>query len=95
MHAFSQQIRHDKGDPSFEVQQRRVRSSVTSELSGILVMSHPTVAIVGAGPFGLSIAAYLRSFGVEFRIFGAPMNCWLAQMPKGMSLKSEGFASMR
>jgi cation diffusion facilitator CzcD-associated flavoprotein CzcO len=25
------------------------------------------VAIIGAGPFGLSVAAYLRSCGVDFR----------------------------
>lgn len=49
--------------------------------------------IVGAGPYGLSIAAHLRRRGVHFRIFGRPMNSWLAHMPKGMLLKSEGFAS--
>lgn len=51
------------------------------------------VAVIGAGPFGVSTAAYLRSRGVEFRIFGSPMNRWLTQMPAGMFLKSEGFAS--
>jgi hypothetical protein len=51
------------------------------------------VAIVGAGPYGLSIAAHLRACGVHFRIFGRPMHSWLAQMPKGMLLKSDGFAS--
>jgi len=51
------------------------------------------VAIVGAGPYGLSIAAQLAHRGVEHRILGNPMQFWLTQMPKGMSLKSEGFAS--
>lgn len=51
------------------------------------------IAIVGAGPYGLSIAAHLRHHGVPFRIFGRPMDSWLAHMPKGMLLKSEGFAS--
>jgi thioredoxin reductase len=51
------------------------------------------VAIIGAGPYGLSIAAYLKARGVDFRIFGSPMHTWLRQMPKGMRLKSEGFAS--
>jgi len=51
------------------------------------------VAIVGAGPYGLSIAAHLRHTGVPFRIFGRPMDSWLAHMPKGMMLKSDGFAS--
>lgn len=50
-------------------------------------------AIVGAGPYGLSIAAHLRSRGVPFRIFGRPMDSWLAHMPNGMMLKSDGFAS--
>jgi thioredoxin reductase len=51
------------------------------------------VAIVGAGPYGLSLAAHLRALGISFRIFGNPMSTWLTQMPKGMRLKSEGFAS--
>ncbi len=49
--------------------------------------------IVGAGPYGLSLAAYLRHSGVPFRIFGRPMESWKAHMPKGMCLKSDGFAS--
>ena len=51
------------------------------------------VAIVGAGPYGLSIAAHLSQLGVPFRIFGKPMESWLTQMPRGMLLKSDGFAS--
>ena len=51
------------------------------------------VAIVGAGPYGLSIAAHLRRRGVGFRIFGTPMHTWRNSMPAGMCLKSEGFAS--
>jgi len=50
-------------------------------------------AIVGAGPYGLSIAAHLRRQGLPFRIFGPPMDSWLTHMPKGMMLKSDGFAS--
>jgi lysine/ornithine N-monooxygenase len=51
------------------------------------------VVIVGAGPYGLSIAAHLASSGVRFRIFGHPMSVWRNHMPRGMRLKSEGFAS--
>ncbi len=51
------------------------------------------VAIIGAGPYGLSVAAHLRARGVEFRIFGRTMDSWLTQMPRGMHLKSEAFAS--
>src|SRR5580704_7606084 len=50
-------------------------------------------AIVGAGPYGLSIAAHLRRQGLPYRIFGPPMDSWLTHMPKGMMLKSDGFAS--
>lgn len=48
---------------------------------------------MGAGPYGLSIAAHLRKSGVGFRIFGEPMHSWAKRMPNGMFLKSEGFAS--
>jgi thioredoxin reductase len=51
------------------------------------------IAIVGAGPYGLSIAAHFRARGIPFRIFGPPMDSWLTHMPKGMMLKSDGFAS--
>lgn len=51
------------------------------------------VAVIGAGPYGLSIAAHLRARGVSFRIFGDPMESWRKSMPRGMLLKSEGFAS--
>src|SRR5580704_2529732 len=49
--------------------------------------------IIGAGPYGLSIAAHLRQAGVSYRIFGHPMDSWISRMPKGMMLKSDGFAS--
>ncbi len=51
------------------------------------------VAIVGAGPYGLSLAAQLRQARVDHRVFGQPMELWQRHMPKGMLLKSEGFAS--
>ena len=51
------------------------------------------VAIVGAGPYGLSLGAHLRATGVPFRQFGLPMQLWRSAMPAGMYLKSQGFAS--
>ena len=51
------------------------------------------VAIIGAGPYGLSLAAHLAGQGVNFRIFGNPMHTWRSSMPEGMVLKSEGNAS--
>jgi cation diffusion facilitator CzcD-associated flavoprotein CzcO len=50
-------------------------------------------AIIGAGPYGLSVAAHLRGAGVSFRQFGLPMRLWREAMPRGMFLKSQGFAS--
>lgn len=50
------------------------------------------VAIIGAGPYGLSLAAHLKDRGLPFRIFGRPMQTW-RDMPAGMFLKSLGFAT--
>ena len=51
------------------------------------------IAIIGAGPYGLSIAAHLAAQGIEACVFGQPMASWRDGMPRGMRLKSEGFAS--
>jgi thioredoxin reductase/predicted ATP-grasp superfamily ATP-dependent carboligase len=51
------------------------------------------VAVIGAGPYGLSVAAHLRAAGVAHEVFGEPMDTWVDHMPRGMCLKSEGFAS--
>ncbi len=56
-------------------------------------MHRTEIAIVGAGPYGLSIAAHLRGSGISFRIVGRVMEVWREQMPEGMLLKSDGFAS--
>src|SRR5436305_1402240 len=49
--------------------------------------------IVGAGPYGLSIAAHFRANNIEALIIGRPMASWRDHMPAGMILKSETFAS--
>lgn len=51
------------------------------------------VAIIGAGPYGLSAAAHLRARGLNALIFGQPMSFWYNHMPKGMLLRSPSFAS--
>lgn len=56
-------------------------------------MSYLETAIIGSGPYGLSLAAHLRHHGVPHELFGQPMQSWSHFMPKGMLLKSEGFAS--
>jgi cation diffusion facilitator CzcD-associated flavoprotein CzcO len=45
-------------------------------------------AVIGAGPYGLAVAAHLRAAGREVRIFGKSMDFWDSQMPKGMWLRS-------
>ncbi|MCH0563210.1 MULTISPECIES: FAD-dependent oxidoreductase [unclassified Streptomyces] len=51
------------------------------------------VAVIGAGPFGLSTAAHLHARGVPVRVFGEPMVSWRDHMPAGMLLKSTPAAS--
>jgi thioredoxin reductase len=51
------------------------------------------VAVIGAGPFGLSTAAHLRARGIPVRVFGDPMVSWRDSMPAGMLLKSTPAAS--
>jgi cation diffusion facilitator CzcD-associated flavoprotein CzcO len=47
------------------------------------------VAIVGAGPYGLSAAAHLEAAdGLRIRIFGEAMSFWDNHMPVGMLLRS-------
>ena len=56
-------------------------------------MADLNTAIIGAGPYGLSIAAHLRAARVPFQLFGTPLESWRSFMPEGMILKSERFAS--
>jgi cation diffusion facilitator CzcD-associated flavoprotein CzcO len=56
-------------------------------------LPHSQVAVIGAGPYGVTIAAHLQSVGIDYRIFGRPMHRWQFQMPKGMHLKSEACGS--
>lgn len=60
-------------------------------------MANPTrgepVCIVGAGPYGLSVAAHLRDLGIEPRVFGEPLGAWRRHMPSQMLLKSMPSAS--
>ena len=51
------------------------------------------VAIIGAGPYGLSLAAHLGVGKLSYRIFGTPMSSWRNHMLTRTWLKSDGFAS--
>src|SRR5579872_4372224 len=52
------------------------------------------IAIIGAGPYGLSVASHTQSIsGLRIKIFGKPMSFWERQMPEGMLLRSGWEAS--
>jgi cation diffusion facilitator CzcD-associated flavoprotein CzcO len=54
-----------------------------------LVRSHDCeVIVIGAGPYGLAVAAHLKGRGVATHVFGEPMSFWRHNMPKGMKLRS-------
>ncbi|MFI2410107.1 NAD(P)-binding domain-containing protein [Streptomyces sp. NPDC018947] len=49
--------------------------------------------VVGAGPYGLSVASHAADAGLSLRVLGRPMATWRDHMPGGMFLKSEPWAS--
>ena len=54
-------------------------------------MTSPTTTdllIVGAGPFGLALAAQAAHDRIQHLVVGKPMEFWRANMPKGMYLRS-------
>ena len=51
------------------------------------------VIVIGAGPYGLSTAAYLKDSGVDPYVFGQSMAFWKRNMPGGMLLRSKSEAS--
>lgn len=56
-------------------------------------MTDLDISIIGAGPYGLSACAHLRSTGFKVRVFGEPMDFWARRMPEGMLLRSPRVAS--
>lgn len=51
------------------------------------------VVIVGAGPYGLSVAANLLKKKLRVAIFGKPMSFWRNHIPQGMLLRSRWWAN--
>jgi len=49
--------------------------------------------VIGAGPYGLSLGAHLKSKGISARVLGEPMEFWAKRMPEGMLLRSPRVAS--
>ena len=57
-------------------------------LEGEHMEKKTNLLIIGAGPFGLAMAAYARHLGVDHLVAGKPMEFWRANMPEGMYLRS-------
>ncbi len=57
------------------------------------LMADCDVAVIGAGPYGLSAGVHLKARGMAVRIFGEPMEFWAHKMPEGMLLRSPRVAS--
>jgi len=51
-------------------------------------MRDTELLIVGAGPFGLAVAARASYLGIEHVVAGRPMEFWRRNMPAGMYLRS-------
>ncbi len=58
-----------------------------------MTTSSVPAVVIGAGPYGLSVAAHLRGRGIPVRVFGEVMSSWRQHMPAGMNLKSTPDAS--
>lgn len=54
---------------------------------------HCDVAVIGAGPYGLSVGSHLKAKGIATCVFGEPMEFWANKMPEGMLLRSPRVAS--
>ncbi|HEY1312136.1 MAG TPA: NAD(P)-binding domain-containing protein [Pseudolabrys sp.] len=61
--------------------------------SSVYSGNNSTVAIIGAGPYGLAAAAHLRAANVPFHIFGDALSFWRDNMPVGMKLRSPWVAT--
>ena len=49
---------------------------------------HLPLLIIGAGPYGLAMAAYARHKNIEYMALGKTMDFWKSNMPTGMYLRS-------
>jgi FAD-dependent urate hydroxylase len=49
---------------------------------------HTEFLIIGAGPFGLAMAAYASHHHMDYVVVGTPMGFWHRHMPQGMYLRS-------
>ena len=69
----------------------RIGCDTTIGGDGRMTTQHD-VAVIGAGPYGLSATAHLRAGGLDVHTLGRPMELWEG-MPPGMFLRSSWEAS--
>jgi cation diffusion facilitator CzcD-associated flavoprotein CzcO len=77
-------------DGTSSIKQKASKTSTKTKSANLTMktsLSHQ-VAVIGAGPYGLATAAYLRAAKIETCVFGEPMSFWENQMPEGMLLRS-------
>ena len=48
-----------------------------------------SLLIIGAGPFGLALAAWAQQQSVDYAMVGTPMEFWRRHMPEKMALRSD------
>jgi thioredoxin reductase len=78
-----------------EGQQVKVNGVVTRfpQTGKAVASAHCDVAVIGAGPYGLSAGVHLKAKGISACVFGEPMEFWAHKMPDGMLLRSPRVAS--
>ncbi len=62
-------------------QERQMQQSPTGD------SNHTDFLVIGAGPFGLAMAAQAQALGVDHILVGQPMSFWKQHMPAGMVLR--------
>jgi FAD-dependent urate hydroxylase len=62
--------------------------SFADTTGGFAEESSTDLLILGAGPFGLALAAYAQEQGIAHQVVGVPMGFWRNNMPEGMLLRS-------
>ncbi len=84
-------LRMDEADSGLITTPRATRPQNVTPSSAFLTSNGTercSVVVIGAGPYGLSVAAHLIRAGVNVRVFGEPMESWSKHMPAGMLLRS-------
>src|ERR1700689_256889 len=78
------------GHPAVKLDSAGARSTQTIARPALM---HCDVAVIGAGPYGLSAGAHFKAKGISTCVFGEPMEFWASKMPEGMLLRSPRVAS--